>query len=325
MVSHRFILSAFLLLALAACNNGVFIDDYLPHGVADITMSEDNRTTEITFAADNWGIDYIDGAMMEIKSYTLDGKETYLPFKEKELGVLHCKNEYVDFRIEKNCGNKLKISYDENLYDNPLDINIFTSNAYKTEEIKVRLAPTSKYRVDSVVYDWKRFDLYEYGLMDEMDSFIVDNTRENAPVTIVVYPYRNSRRELRFYPYSAGGSWEEEKFRLHFGDNLPEITIPDIIDQEKPVLGNTKIPFGIGLQYIAAGVDKYKDKAVEVTIGAHDKRKVLVFNYLEQYVVPLKVYASNPISGGKREFSAFLHNRNYIYTGNDFIFKQKIE
>ncbi len=320
MVSHRFILSAFLLLAFAACNNGVFIDDYLPHGVADITMSEDNRTTEITFAADNWGIDYIDGAMMEIKSYTLDGKETYLPFKEKELGVLHCKNEYVDFRIEKNCGNKLKISYDENLYDNPLDINIFTSNAYKTEEIKVRLAPTSKYRVDSVVYDWKRFDLYEYGMIDEMESIIVDNTLADAPTTITVYPYRNTRRELRFWPYSHGGNWEEEKYSLLFGDNLPAIVIPDIINQEKPVLGNTKIPFGIKQQYIAADVDK--DKAVEVKIDAHDKRKVVVYNYLERYEVPLKVYASNPITGGKREFSAFLYSQSYI---NYLIFKEKME
>ncbi|WP_290080011.1 hypothetical protein, partial [Bacteroides acidifaciens] len=82
-------------------------------------------------------------------------------------------------------------------------------------------------------------------------------------------------------------------------DNLPEIVIPDIINQEKPVLGNTKIPFGIKQQYIATDVDK--DKAVEVKIDAHDKRKVVVYNYLERYEVPLKVYASNPITGGKRE------------------------
>lgn len=103
-------------------------------------------------------------------------------------------------------------------------------------------------------------------------------------------------------------------------DNLPAIVIPDIINQEKPVLGNTKIPFGIGLQYIAADVDK--DKAVEVKIDAHDKRKVVVYNYLERYEVPLKVYASNPITGGRREFSAFLYSQSYI---NYLIFKEKME
>ncbi|WP_279095342.1 hypothetical protein [Bacteroides acidifaciens] len=103
-------------------------------------------------------------------------------------------------------------------------------------------------------------------------------------------------------------------------DNLPEIVIPDIINQEKPVLGNTKIPFGIKQQYIAADVDK--DKAVEVKIDAHDKRKVVVYNYLERYEVPLKVYASNPITGGKREFSAFLYSQSYI---NYLIFKEKME
>lgn len=103
-------------------------------------------------------------------------------------------------------------------------------------------------------------------------------------------------------------------------DNLPAIVIPDIINQEKPVLGNTKVPFGIGLQYIAADVDK--DKAVEVKIDAHDKRKVVVYNYLERYEIPLKVYASNPITGGKREFSAFLYSQSYI---NYLIFKEKME
>lgn len=103
-------------------------------------------------------------------------------------------------------------------------------------------------------------------------------------------------------------------------DNLPEIVIPDIINQEKPVLGNTKIPFGIKQQYIATDVDK--DKAVEVKIDAHDKRKVVVYNYLERYEVPLKVYASNPITGGKREFSAFLYSQSYI---NYLIFKEKME
>ncbi|TGY08378.1 hypothetical protein [Bacteroides acidifaciens] len=103
-------------------------------------------------------------------------------------------------------------------------------------------------------------------------------------------------------------------------DNLPAIVIPDIINQEKPVLGNTKIPFGIKQQYIAADVDK--DKAVEVKIDAHDKRKVVVYNYLERYEVPLKVYASNPITGGKREFSAFLYSQSYI---NYLIFKEKME
>ena len=185
---------------------------------------------------------------------------------------MHCKNEYVDFRIEKSSGNKLKVSYSENLYNQALDIGILTGNAYKMEDIRVRLAPTSKYRVDSVVYDWEQFYLYGYGMIDEMESIVVDNTLADAPTTITVYPYRNTRRELRFWPYSHGGNWEEEKYSLLFGDNLPAIVIPDIINQEKPVLGNTKIPFGIQLQCIAANVDK--DEAVEVKIDAHDKRKV---------------------------------------------------
>ncbi|WP_288149333.1 hypothetical protein [Bacteroides acidifaciens] len=146
------------------------------------------------------------------------------------------------------------------------------------------------------------------------DVFVDDYLPHGAATVLMSEDNRTA--EITF----TSDNWEEEKYSLLFGDNLPAIVIPDIINQEKPVLGNTKIPFGIKQQYIAADVDK--DKAVEVKIDAHDKRKVVVYNYLERYEIPLKVYASNPITGGKREFSAFLYSQSYI---NYLIFKEKME
>ena len=64
-------------LVLAACNGDVFVDDYLPHGAATVLMSEDNRTAEITFTSDNWGIENIEGWTGEFKAYTSDGKENF--------------------------------------------------------------------------------------------------------------------------------------------------------------------------------------------------------------------------------------------------------
>ena len=94
------------------------------------------------------------------------------------------------------------------------------------------------------------------------DVFVDDYLPHGAATVLMSEDNRTA--EITF----TSDNWEEEKYSLLFGDNLPAIVIPDIINQEKPILGNTKIPFGIKQQYIAADVDK--DKAVEVKIDAHD-------------------------------------------------------
>ena len=118
---------------------------------------------------------------------------------------------------------------------------IIVGNEYKQEYINLLLAPTSKYKVDSVVYDWDKFEFFE-GHLKEMGSLIVNNEKSSSPLTILFYPYKNSMHEIYFYDSTL--PWGKEIFSRLLGMQLPEIIIPDIVDS-KPVLNETKVTFGI--------------------------------------------------------------------------------
>lgn len=313
---------ALLPLAFAACNGGVFVDDYMPHGAVCIQMSDPDRVEKIAFASGNWGIDYIEGWANSVEAYTLDGKPAYLPFAEGELGVLHCKSDYADIRIEKSGAKELKVSYAENLLDDVLELVIKVGNRYKQEDVRLNLAPTPKYQVDSIVYDWQAFEFYGQNTIEEMETIEVDNSASDRPTSITVYPFRRTKqREIYLFPERYSGNWDEEKFGRCFGTHpSPRMTIPDVVDG-KPVLADTKIPFDNGHQYIDINADR--NLAVTVTIDAHDRRRVLVYNYVQQYGVPFKIYASGPKKDEKYQFDGYLSSDGYDCT-DYLIFKQKI-
>ena len=124
-------------------------------------------------------------------------------------------------------------------------------------------------------------------------------------------------RKILFY--NPAESWEEELFKRLLGVTLPEITIPDMVDS-KPVLLSTKVPFGIMEQQLETPLDK--ELSVKVTVDAHDKRKIEVFNEMERYSVPYKVYVSHPKTGKKHTFSGELISSRPI---DYFVFKRKVE
>jgi len=300
------------------CNSDIFVEDFLPGEQIDVAISETDNTKEINFKSDNWRlIDIISfmGVSFTTRAYTLDGEPVSFPFGEKEPVIVHCLSDYIDFRVEKRGGNKLQLTLNENLMNEDVTMLIKVGNDYNEQQIKLLLAPTSKYQIDSVAYNWKEFKIYE-GVVKEMESITIDN-KLSIPITFVVYPYRESAREIQFYNPSV--VWEEELFKRLLGIPLPEITIPDVVDS-KPVLHNTKAPFGIMEQELEAPLDK--KLSVEVIVDAYDKRRVLVLNDMERYSVPYKVYISNPETGKKRIFSGELtSSRPTDY----FILKTRVE
>ncbi|HLV41968.1 MAG TPA: hypothetical protein VKY37_06805, partial [Brumimicrobium sp.] len=123
-------------------------------------------------------------------AYTLDGELTHLPFDEKELGTVHYTSDYIDFYVEKVSGNKLKVTLNENLHNENTELMIIVGNEYKQEYISMLLAPTTKYQIDSVVYDWDKFEIHD-GLK-EMENLIVNNQQSSSPITIRFYPFKKS-------------------------------------------------------------------------------------------------------------------------------------
>ena len=113
--------------------------------------------------------------------------------------------------------------------------------------------------------------------------------------------------------------WNTEYFRRYFGSILPLVSVPDLVDY-KPVLEDTEATFGLRSQQLDDGLDE--DLSVSVTIDAYDVRKVCVYNSVERYEVPYKVYASNPDTGKKCEFSGTLYSKSY----RDFlILKEEVD
>lgn len=296
------------LISFTGCNGDVFVDDFLPGGHEEITISETDNIKEIDFKSDNWNLYTVVCEMdyLIANAYTLDGELTHLPFDEKELGTVHYTSDYIDFYVEKVSGNKLKVTLNENLHNENAELLIIVGNEYKEEYIKMVLAPTSKYQIDSVVYDWGKFEIYE-GNLKEMENLIVYNKFSSSPVTIKVYPFRKSTHEISFYDPTL--TWDKEVFSRLFGIPLPEIIIPDIVDS-KPVLNETKVTFGIRNQQLKTDLDK--ELFVDVTIDGFDNRNIRVFNQLRKYTVPYSIYLSNAKTGKHRIFRGVLHSEEPI-------------
>ncbi|KAF5032508.1 hypothetical protein DSECCO2_616520 [anaerobic digester metagenome] len=307
------------LIFLSGCNSNVFVKDFLPGEQMDIALSETDNTKEIKFKSDNWRLLEIVSPMdkhFTIRAYSLDGEPVPFYFDEKEPVIVDCVGDFLDFRVEKRGGNKLQLTLNENLMNEDVTMLIKVGNEYQEQPIKLLLAPTSKYQIDSVVYDWEKFEISE-GALNEMEFLVVDNKNSSSPVTLTCYPFKKSTRKILFY--NPAEYWEEELFKRLLGVPLPEIAIPDMVDS-KPVLNNTKVPFGIREQELEVTLDK--ELSVKVTIDAYDERRIEVFNEMERYSVPYNVYISHPQTGKKRTFSGELISSRPI---DYFIFKRKVE
>lgn len=315
---HKYLLLSILIL-ISGCNSDIFVKDFLPGEQMDVALSETDSRKEIHFKSDNWRLLQIVSFMDEpftIKAYTLDGEPVSFPFGEKEAAIVHCLSDFIDFRVEKRDGNKLQLTLNENLMNEDVTMLIKVGNDYKEQKIKMLLSPTHKYQIDSVTYNWREFKIYE-GIVKEMESLVVDNRDSDTPVTFICHPFKKSIWEILFY--NPVEYWEEERFRRLLGATLPEITIPDIVDS-KPVLHNTKVPFGIMEQELEAPLDK--QLSVEVTVDAYEKKRIRIFNDIESYSIPYKVYISNPKTGKKGVFSGKLSSSRPT---DYFILKTRIE
>lgn len=287
-------LPALALLLATGCNSGVFIDEFLPEAPAPISLTEEASEATIRFEADNW----------EVKGIT--GQNP---------------SEYLDYRIDKCDGRTLRLSLLQNLYDNPCELTIHVGNEYEERQLTVTLHPTSKYRIDSIVYDWSQFKFYDY-MLEPVETITFDNQDGTYPARWTCYPYKKSRRKVSLNIPSGSSSYyplDEEEMARYFGQRpCPSIPIPDVADG-KPVMSGTEVAFGPAEQELDANLDK--DLAVEVSIDAGKKLCVTVYNNMDIYDVPFTLYASHPRTGQCLEMQLRLHSECPV---NYMIFKEDI-
>lgn len=297
---------------LMSCNSKVFIDEFLSDSTSIFVTEEENEVT-LRFDADNWDILDVSCIYSDIykKVTDLDGNTGELPFENNGKGVVRCYNKFFDLRIEKRKSSELKIVFWENMYDTPLDICITVGNQYDRKDVDLNVGIMQKYRIDSVVYDWNKCDLYTSEVV-LVDSLLIDNSKGSTPLTASFYPYKNSVRNIKFR--SLNGVWEDfkEEYRKCLGNPLPQIVIPDV-KNNKLVLGNTEITFGLEEQQIPADLDK--NLKAEKTVAAGCCRKWLIYNGVDKYFIPYKMYVSHPTTGRQRVFEGELQStspRDYL-------------
>lgn len=302
---------ALLSLSVAGCNGDVFIDDYLPDPPASIA-GQSGETSEIRFEASNWDILGVGG--LSGRTYDLDGNLLSVgPLGGEGLLCMEYDDGLVSFRIERGDYRTLKIVFEENMGSGPFRFTLTVGNLCESDSIDVTFNPTGKYRVERVVYDYERFS-FTYTRAETVTTYLADNSASSKPVPIVIYPYVNRSRQIRFY---NNGDQRGEIL----GEPLPMLPIPDIED-ERPVMRDSEASF-VCYYYTAVLLPEDKRELSErVTVGAGEAENIeVVLQYME-YSLPYTLYAVNPATGKDRVFTGELQGEEPY---NYFIFRKDFE
>lgn len=290
---------------LAACNPGVFIDEFLSES-SDILVKDGEAAVD--FKAENWGVlDIYRGSMtssawINYSICNLDGTPTSknLPLGNSDLAAISIQDEFQDIRIEKTNRRRLVVKGGENMEDNATRYVVRVGNEYEWKLLTFVFPPSQKYQIDSVVYQWDAFVCSDLILKPTGRTFKIDNSLSSNLTTIYVRPYEDAFRNVQCFFDNGWGTYALARI---FGTRKQEITIPDVADAV-PVLGRSRIFLGEESHRLDTDLDRNLE--IPATVKAGERRCIEVYLCMEKYSVPFKVYASNPETGRERVFSGSL-------------------
>ena len=269
----RFYLFACWLL-LTACNSGIFIEEFAPGMPAEVTV-QCGEPTVIHFANDDW-------ELRSAGAYDFD---------------------LVKLTVERTAPTELTVLATECLYDSTYTFTLEVENEYETKSIDLQIEPGAKYVVDSVAYDWGN-DFYDGDKLEPGGGANYTN-QGSEPIVLGIYPYQNAKliEQLSFSDTSL------DYFPLVFGNPLPQIVLPELVDGEPVLRGHsmTLLPSTFTRSLDDGTIVRFKVEAGETL-------PVKVWLYCEEYHVSFTVYASNTQSGSKRTISGeYRYRRPYDY------------
>lgn len=306
----RLMLSLCLAGAMASCNSEVFIEDFLP--IPERVTVDCSGKTTIRFEAGNWdllgvskgGIHYQNETVRDLKGRLMGHG---LPLEGGELAIVSFKGDYYDFNIEKRDSLTLDLVLNENLYNDSLVVAVEVGNQFERKTIDVAFAPSGKYQIDSVSYQWNAFVVAD-SASRYSHAYILDNTQSSKPTTQWIHPYSNysAQRKVNFY---SDGYWNFDLFEHYFGTPLPRVRIPDLVGGQLS-LGKTEVEFGIQSHQLESGLDTNVKE--EITVNAGEHRRTEIYYIREIYNGPYRVYASNPSTGKKQIFSGEISSERII-------------
>lgn len=296
----------FLVTIFTGCNSGIFIEDFITD-IPDTCKVEKDKAYKLHFDTEEWDIlNVYSTKSMLLDIYELDGKtkKDYLPLENGENAIISYEDTYCRFRIEKRNSQEMEIICDKNLNNSPMNLSIEVGNKYVRKTIKVSLKPTEKFVIDRVEYDFENDFYHNTDIVEQVDGITVNNTESSeGSITLNFYPYKNSKRRIKFYPDNYEIFNNLDKI---LGENLAEIQIPDIVEG-KPVVQKTKVTFGLLEQSFWTGkLDR--NLVVQETVNPGETKNIEIYNKIEEFHVNYKVHISNPATGEKYIFTGRLNS-----------------
>lgn len=304
-------------LLAVGCNDEVFVDAFLPES-PEIVVERSGEASTLRFKASNWDVLSVMGPMSPLYGDIYDASGRLVARGQSLCGegllTMVYDDGLLDFRIERSDYRELSVVLGENLRERPYVVHIAVGNEYETGSVTATLAPSGKYRVDSVAYDWNAF-FFTDNTARTKEAFTIDNTESDQPVTMYVSPYRNEYRTVRFWPESYGDHREEI-----LGLPLPEVRIPDT-EEGRPVFGDASARFVENEQRMPLSFSDEEQAAVTVPAGQRLRIEVLLV--CEEFRVPYTLYVSHPVTGRRRTFAGTLFSsvpyHYYIFKTDPFV------
>lgn len=294
------LLSCAAALLLAGCNGEVFVDAFLPES-PEIVVERSGEVSTLRFKASNWDILSVMGPMSPLHGDIYDAAGRLVArgqsFCGEGLLTMVYDDGLLDFRIERSDYRELGVVLGENLRERPYVMHIAVGNEYETGSVTATLAPSAKYRVDSVAYDWNRA-FFTNNAARTKEAFTIDNTKSDRPVTMSVSPYRNEYRTVRFLPDEYGDHREEI-----LGVPLPEVEVPDVHDGQ-PTGSTARVQFTDANHRLPLPFSDGEQVAVTVPAGVRQRIEVLLV--CEEFHVPYTLHVSHPVTGRRRTFAGTL-------------------
>ena len=138
-----------LLFAGGGCNGDVFIDDFMPGNPPSVSIGQEGATVTVSFEEDNWGIHSLGSfyGSFGVQATDLEGNDLYLPLDEGQTGIVRIIDDFLDLEAVKRNGREVELTLRENLFDNPVELNLVVGNSYEEKTIPVRVASGTKYRL----------------------------------------------------------------------------------------------------------------------------------------------------------------------------------
>ena len=282
---------------LCACNNNTFVqpllDDVNEHDV------KCGSPVNIRFTRSGWKIYNVSGnENLNGDIFDINGRLIKHSSKLEGEGLLKMvySSDLLSFRIERREFDKLDIIVDENLYDENRELSVEVGDDDERKCIKLNCIPGSKYKLDSIRYDYSRCEISTTTTRAKY-TVTYDNSASGSIMISGIYPYVNEKCRLIIHVDSI-----VPNFNRIFGIPVPTIKVP-VIDN-----GNL-CEDAISMELIPDNIQEYPlpmpdDELVEIKVNPGMIERFQLNLVYDEYKLPYKMYLSNFESG-----------RTRIYTG----------